>query len=127
MHQFGVPVSIHPLDGAPEAPGAGGAAPCEQMTLAEAAAYAQVTPVELLLAATHGRLRPVLIDPFDGVGTLMTRPDVDAWCRRRSLSAAPDRASANLRSRMRPLVQAELERREPDLGKMRPTDPDVFR
>src|SRR4051812_13191811 len=26
-----------------------------------------------------------------------------------------------------PLVQAELERREPDLAKMRPTDPDGFR
>lgn len=85
MHQFGVPVSIHAPGGPPPAPGAGGAAPLEQPTLAEAAAYAQVPPVELLLAATHGRLRPVLIDPFDGVGTLMTRADVDVWCRRRAL------------------------------------------
>jgi hypothetical protein len=85
MHQFGVPVSSHALGGPPGAPGAGGAVPRAQLTLAEAAAYAQVSAVELLLAATHGRLRPVLIDPFDGTGTLMTRADVDAWCRRRAL------------------------------------------
>ena len=80
MHQFGVPVSSHAPGGPPAAPGA-----LEQLTLAEAAAYAQVPQVELLLAATHGRLRPVLIDPFDGAGTLMTRADVDVWCRRRAL------------------------------------------
>ena len=85
MHQFGDPVSIHAPGGATPAPGAGGATPCAQMTLAEAAAYAQVSAVELLLAATHGRLRPVLIDPIDGAGTLMARADVDAWCRRRAL------------------------------------------
>ena len=85
MHQFGVPVSIHAPGGAPPAPVAGGAAPGEQLTLAEAADYAQVSRVELLLAATHGRLRPVLIDPIDGAGTLMARSDVDAWCRRRAL------------------------------------------
>ena len=89
MRRFGVPVGIHPPGSAPAATCAGGA-PRAQMTLAEAAGYAQVAPVELLLAATHGRLRPVLIDPFDGAGTLMTRADVDVWCQRRALNAVPD-------------------------------------
>lgn len=83
MHHFDVPPGIRPWTAAPDGRTAETVTPGELITLAEAAAYARLAPVALLLAVTHRRLRPVLVDPLDGAGTLLARRDVDAWRHRR--------------------------------------------
>jgi hypothetical protein len=78
MPQFEPPVTVsdpHPVVLATRA----------LMTLAEARAYARVSPAELLMAVQDGRVRRALVDPLDAAGTLVARQDVDAWWRQRVL------------------------------------------